>query len=245
MTRPSVLITGAGSGIGRATAQVFAREGWGVLCADLSSGAAAETAALIGEPGRSMAMDVTDEAQCEEAASAARSLGTLSAVVTCAGANGRARADEMERGLFDRIMSVNVTGTFLTARAAGRVMIEEGTRGSLTLISSINGVHALAGQAGYATSKAAVLMLAKVLAVDWGPLGIRVNSIGPGLTDTPMAAAMLADDARMRWAMERIPLKRVADPIDIAEVAFFLSTERARHITGAFVPVDGGWLTGA
>jgi NAD(P)-dependent dehydrogenase (short-subunit alcohol dehydrogenase family) len=234
MIRPSVLVTGAGSGIGRATAQVFAREGWGVLCADLSPGAAAETASLIGEPGRFFAMDVTDEEQCEEAALAARSL-----------ANGRARADEMDRKLFDRIMSVNVTGTFLTARAAGRVMIEEGIRGSLTLISSINGVHALAGQAGYATSKAAVLMLAKVLAVDWGPLGIRVNSIGPGLTDTPMAAAMLADEARMRWAMERIPLKRVADPIDIAEVAFFLSTERARHITGAFVPVDGGWLTGA
>lgn len=88
-------------------------------------------------------------------------------------------------------------------------------------------------------------MLAKVLAVDWGPFGIRVNSIGPGLTDTPMAAGMLADEKKMRWAMDRIPLKRVADPEDIGEVIHFLSSDSARHVTGVFVPVDGGWLTGA
>ncbi|MXX64073.1 MAG: SDR family oxidoreductase [Acidimicrobiia bacterium] len=241
----AVIITGAGSGIGRATARVFARKGWSVLCADLVADAAQKTAASIGDQARSFVLDVLDEDGCDRAVAAAVELGELSAVVTCAGANGRARADEMSRDMFEHIMGVNVTGSFLIARAAGRVMIEQGTRGAVTLISSINGVHALAGQAAYATSKGAVLMLAKVLAVDWGPFGIRVNSIGPGLTDTPMAAGMLADEKKMRWAMDRIPLKRVADPEDIGEVIHFLSSDSARHVTGVFVPVDGGWLTGA
>lgn len=241
----SVIITGAGSGIGRATARVFARNGWSVLCADLVADTAHETAASIGELARPFTLDVLDEEGCNRAVAAAAELGEPSAVVTCAGANGRARADEMPRDMFEHIMGVNVTGSFLIARAAGRVMIERGTRGAITLISSINGVHALAGQAAYATSKGAVLMLAKVLAVDWGPFGIRVNSIGPGLTNTPMAAGMLADEGKMRWAMDRIPLKRVADPEDIGEVAHFLCSDSARHVTGAFVPVDGGWLTGA
>ncbi len=241
----SVIITGAGSGIGRATAGVFAANGWAVLCADLVEETANATAASIGEQARPFLLDVLDEEGCDRAVEAAVGLGELAAVVTCAGANGRARADEMTREMFDHIMKVNVTGSFLVARAAGRAMIERGTRGAITLISSINGVHALAGQAAYATSKGAVLMLAKVLAVDWGPFGIRANSIGPGLTDTPMAAGMLADEAKMRWAMDRIPLGRVADPEDIGEVAYFLCSDSARHVTGAFVPVDGGWLTGA
>lgn len=240
----SVIVTGAGSGIGRATAEVFGRNGWAVLCADLNETAAKEVAATI-EGAAAVGLDVTDEQGCADAVRGAQDLGELAAVVTCAGANGRARADEMPLAQFEHIMKVNVTGTFLIAKHAGAAMVEAGTRGSMALISSINGVHALAGQAGYATSKAAVLMLAKVLAVDWGPFGIRVNSIGPGLTDTPMAAGMLADEEKMRWAMDRIPLKRVADPVDIGEVAHFLCSDAARHVTGAFVPVDGGWLTGA
>lgn len=242
---PSVVVTGAGSGIGQAVAVAFGQEGWDVLCADLDLNAAAVTADLIGSKAEAFELDVTDEEGCEEAVRVAASMSELTSVVTCAGANARASAHEMPMEVFNLVMSVNVNGTFHVAKAAGAKMIENETKGSMVFISSINGVHALAGQAAYATSKAAVAMLAKVLAVDWGSAGIRVNAVGPGLTNTPMAAGMIADEAKMRWAMDRIPMKRVAEPADVADVVTFLCSDKARHVTGAFVPVDGGWLTGA
>ena len=242
---PSVVVTGAGSGIGKAVATTFGRDGWDVLCADLDYSAAESTAESIGPNAHPYELNVTDEQGCSEAINAASSMSELTAVVTCAGANARAPGHEMTMDTFNRVMSVNVNGTFHIAKAAGARMIENATPGSMVFISSINGVHALAGQAAYATSKAAVAMLAKVLAVDWGAAGIRVNAVGPGLTDTPMAAGMLADEEKMRWAMDRIPMKKVADPSDIADVVHFLCSDKARHVTGAFVPVDGGWLTGA
>jgi NAD(P)-dependent dehydrogenase (short-subunit alcohol dehydrogenase family) len=190
-------------------------------------------------------LDVRDEAATDGAIAAAAALGELTSVVTCAGANTKATAHEMEIDAFRMVMDVNVAGTFLTCRAAARRMIADGTPGAMVLIGSINSVVALANQAAYATSKSAVLMLGKVLAIDWAPHGIRVNVVGPGLTRTPMAAGMLADEAKMAWAMERIPLKRVAEPRDIADVCTFLLSDQARHVTGTFVPVDGGWMTGA
>lgn len=241
----AVLVTGAGSGIGRATALTFAEAGWRVLCTDCDGDAATDTAATAGELAEALEVDVTDEGQCRDAVERASTLDELTAVIACAGINARAPAHEMNLELFEKVMSVNVTGTFLTARAAGRKMIEQGTKGSLVLVSSINAIHAHAGQAAYATSKAAVHMLAKTLAVDWAPFGIRVNAVGPGITDTPLVAKTLGDHDRMRWVMDRIPMRRVADPRDIAEVIFFLASDSARYMTGALVPVDGGWLTGA
>jgi NAD(P)-dependent dehydrogenase (short-subunit alcohol dehydrogenase family) len=240
----SAIVTGAGSGIGSAVAIALAGAGYRVLCADLDADAAARTAASI-DGAAPFGLDVCDEERSAEATEAAAELGRLTAVVTCAGANTKAAAHEMTVGAFRTVMDVNVTGTFLTCRAAARRMIADGTGGAMVLIGSINSVIALANQAAYATSKSAVLMLGKVLAIDWAGHGIRVNVVGPGLTRTPMAAGMLADDAKMAWAMDRIPLKRVAEPVDIADVVTFLLSDRARHMTGAFVPVDGGWMTGA
>ena len=240
----SAIVTGAGSGIGLGVATALGQTGHRVLCVDLDGDAAGRAAASI-DGSEPFALDVCDEERTAEAVHAAGELGLLSAVVTCAGANTKATAAEMSLDDFRRVMDVNVTGTFLTCRAAARRMIADGTPGAMVLIGSINSVLALANQAAYATSKSAVLMLGKVLAIDWAGHGIRVNVVGPGLTRTPMAAGMLADEAKVAWAMERIPLKRVAEPADIADVVTFLLSNAARHVTGAFVPVDGGWMTGA
>jgi NAD(P)-dependent dehydrogenase (short-subunit alcohol dehydrogenase family) len=239
------LVTGAGSGIGRGVAQVLAESGALVVCADLDIAGAQETALGL-DGARAEALDVVDEAMVDDLVERTeRDLGPIHAVVSCAGANAKGMPTEMDVATFERVMSVNVTGSWLVARSAARKMIERKSGGSIVLIGSINSVHALSGQVAYATSKGAVLMLGKVLAVDLGPHDIRVNVVGPGLTRTPMSAKMLADEEKMRWAMERIPTKRVAEPRDIADVVAFLVSDAARHVTGTFIPVDGGWLTGA
>lgn len=240
----SAIVTGAGSGIGLGVATALGQSGRRVLCVDLDGDAAGRAAASI-DGAEPFALDVCDEERTTEAVRSASELGRLSAVVTCAGANTRATAHEMTVDAFRRVIDVNVTGTFLTCRAAARQMIGDGTPGSMVLIGSINSVIALANQAAYATSKSAVLMLGKVMAIDWASHGIRVNVVGPGLTRTPMAAGMLGDESKVAWAMERIPLKRVAEPADIADVVTFLLSDAARHVTGVFLPVDGGWMTGA
>jgi NAD(P)-dependent dehydrogenase (short-subunit alcohol dehydrogenase family) len=244
MNVTAAIVTGAGSGIGSAVATVLGQRGHRVLCVDYDAAAAERTAAGI-DGAEPFALDVRDEDGSADAVKAAAALAPLTAVVTCAGANTKATAHEMEVDAFRTVMDVNVTGTFLTCRAAAREMIAAGTGGSMVLIGSINSVLALANQAAYATSKSAVLMLGKVLAIDWAPYGIRVNVVGPGLTRTPMAAGMIADESKMAWAMDRIPMKRVAEPVDIADVVAFLLSSQARHVTGTFLPVDGGWMTGA
>jgi len=239
------LVTGAGSGIGRAVAQVLADKGAQVVCADLDEEGALATASEL-KGARSALLDVSNEEMIDElVAKTERDLGVIDAVVTCAGANAKGTPTDMDVATFEHVMAVNVTGSFLVARSAARGMIERDTGGSIVLIGSINSVHALSGQVAYATSKGAVLMLGKVLAVELAQHEIRVNVVGPGLTRTPMSSGMLADEEKMRWAMERIPMKKVAEPSDIADVVSFLLSDAARHVTGTFIPVDGGWLTGA
>ena len=140
-------------------------------------------------------------------------------------------------------MAVNTTGSFVTARVAARAMIENGGGGSITLIGSMNSVAvSMAGQVAYAASKGAVLMLGKALAVDWGPLGIRVNVVLPGVTDTPLSRPSLTDPSSRSSALSNVPLRRPARPEDIADVIGFLASPAAAYLTGAAIPVDGGQL---
>jgi NAD(P)-dependent dehydrogenase (short-subunit alcohol dehydrogenase family) len=240
------LVTGAGSGIGAACARVLGGHGHEVVCADLDLAAAEATVASIAGPGAlALRLDVSDPAACEDAVAATvERFGRVDHVVTCAGTNMRAPAHELDLADFRRVMEVNVTGTLAVAQAAARDMIARDEPGSMVFIGSINSVIALPGQTAYGTSKAAVVMLGRILAVDWGAFNIRVNVVGPGLTRTPMAAAMIADEQRLAWAMERIPLQRVGEPEDVAEVVSFLLSDAARNVTGTFLPVDGGWMTG-
>jgi NAD(P)-dependent dehydrogenase (short-subunit alcohol dehydrogenase family) len=237
------IVTGAGSGIGAATAVVLAERGDHVVCADIDGAAAAATAAGLATAS-SVELDVTDDAACNAmVAAAVAEHGRVDSITTCAGIELGGPTLDFDADTFRRIMDVNVTGSFLSARAAARAMAEGGG-GAIVLIGSINSAIALPNAAAYCTSKGAIPMLARSLAVDLAADKIRVNAIGPGVTDTPMSAASLADPDRRTRLMSRIPLDRPASPTEMAKVAAFLTSDDASYITGAFIPVDGGWLAG-
>lgn len=236
------LVTGAGSGIGAATARALSRRGDQVVCADIDAAAAASVVAAI-DGAASLTLDVTDESQTADVVrETVDRFGGLDAVVTCAGVELGAPGLDLELDTLRKVLDVNLIGSFITSQTAARVMRDGEKGGSIVLIGSINSHMAFPGSAAYSTSKGGVLMLGRALAVDLAPLGIRVNVIGPGVTNTPMSGASLADPERRAALMNRIPLGRPAEPEEIAEVAAFLTSESASYVTGAFIPVDGGWL---
>jgi NAD(P)-dependent dehydrogenase (short-subunit alcohol dehydrogenase family) len=239
------VVTGAGSGIGAATARVLANRGDQVVCGDLDFASAQQTAAGLAD-ALAVQVDVSDEAACNRlAAAAVERYGRIDVIVTCAGIEIQGASLDYPIETFERVLDVNLKGTFLCARAAAREMIGRGEGGSVVMIGSVNSVRANAGAAAYCASKGGVLMLGRVLAVEWAEHGIRVNVIGPGVVDTPMSARSLGDPERRARLMGKTPLRRPADPAEIGRVAAFLSSSDSSFMTGAYVPVDGGSLAGS
>ena len=239
------IVTGAGSGIGRACARAMAARGDHVVCADINLSAAQETAAELGTSAMALIVDVSKSGSCDEMVAATTdAFGRVDGLANCAGIESGAPAHELSDEDWAATLAVNLTGSFFIARAAARSMIEQGDGGRIVLIGSINSQMALPGAAAYCASKGGVLMLGRSLAVDWAQYQITVNIVGPGVTDTPMSADSLADADRSARLLGRIPLGRVADPAETADVVTYLTSPGASYVTGAFVPVDGGWLAG-
>lgn len=241
------MVTGGASGIGRATAQRFVAAGASVVIADLDGGGAERTAKeLVAQGGAVLAcpVDVTDAAQIAEAVAAAESeFGRLDTLSCNAGlASYPVPALDADPDEFGRIFDVNVKGVWLCVRAAVPAMRRAGG-GAITITGSVMGERARPGFGAYASSKAAVNHLAKVLALELAADGIRVNCLAPVATDTPMLASFLGPDdpERARAAfIAGIPLGRLAQPEDIADAAVFLASDAARFLTGVVLPVDGG-----
>lgn len=240
------VVTGGASGIGLATAHRFADAGARVVVADLDrEGAdrAAEGITSQGGEAISVRVDVTD-AQAVDAmvASVREAFGALDVLSHNAGLAGYPTpALEASESDFDAITAVNVKGSWLTARACARLMLE-GDGGAMVLTGSVMGVRARPGFAAYAPSKAATNHLARTLALEWAPR-IRVNAVAPVATDTAMLPQFLGPEdpegARERF-VAGIPLGRLAEPEDVADVSVFLSSDMARFLTGVVIPVDGG-----
>ena len=242
-TDPRVaVVSGAGSGIGHAVAVALAAQGVRVGCLDLDEAAASAAADAL--PGAiPLVADVRDTAAVDRAVDElAQHAGRVDVAVACAGIEQHGTGHDLDLAVYQRIQDVNVLGSLNLARAAARRMVEGGRGGRIVLIGSINSQVSLPGQVAYATSKGAVLMLGRSLAVDFAADAITVNVIGPGITDTPMSAVSLADPERSRRILERVPLGRAADPSEIAAAVAFLASPEASYITGAYLPVDGGWL---
>jgi NAD(P)-dependent dehydrogenase (short-subunit alcohol dehydrogenase family) len=240
-TKKVTLVTGAASGIGRATALKLAERGDQLVCTDFASEQLQEMKDLTG--GICIAADVTNESEVDALIAATiAEYGRLDGVVHCAGIEETfVDARDMTLEVFEKTMRVNVTGSFLVARAAGRVMVPQAS-GSIVLMGSILSTVGYGGNAAYTASKGAVLQLGRALAVDWSKFGVRINVVGPGPVATPMSQASIDDPVRGAWLRERIPIGRPATTDDIAGVCAFLLSDEASYITGTYLPVDGGWL---
>ncbi|NJQ02030.1 SDR family oxidoreductase [Streptomyces zingiberis] len=246
LTGKPAFITGAGSGIGRSVALGFAACGAAVACFDRDAEAARTTAGLIGAAGgRSIAItgDVTSAHSLAEAVrTAVEAIGPIRTAVNCAGVAGATAAEDMSAEDFRRVVDINLTGVFLSAQAEARVMLAHGG-GSVVNISSMSGTIANRGllQAHYNASKAGVTHLTRSLATEWADRGVRVNSISPGYTLTPMNKRPEVA-GRLQAYADDTPLGRIAEVEEMVGPAVFLASDAASFVTGSDLIVDGGYV---
>jgi len=241
LDRRIALVTGAGSGIGRAVCARLAAEGARIAALDLDLEAARATASLLGPDHVALSADVADEAGIDAALElVAQRLGGLDMAVNAAGVAVSASLVDTTLDQWQRVMGVCLTGVFVCARAQARQMLKQGRAGVIVNIASTNAQQAGEGLSAYCASKAGVDMLTKVAALELAPRGIRVVAVGPGLTRTPMVSRLMANPAAYGEFIDNIPLARPAEPADIAAMVAFLCSDDAAYITGQTLYVDGG-----
>lgn len=265
------VVTGGGNGIGRACCQRFAEEGADVLVADLLDEPGAETVARVKERGREALFVHIDAASPQDnetmAQTAIERFGKVDVLVTAAGishadyVSGEHRLDQrmleeqakrfmepwtiltdLDLAAWQRVLDVNLTGTLLACRAIGPHMVEKKS-GSIITIASIAAKRPDAGPMSYTVSKAGVWMLTKSLARSLGPIGIRVNAIGPGFIDTNMTSLISGNEMIRNMALTQIPLGRMGKAVDIANTALFLASDESAYFTGEILHPDGGYFT--
>jgi meso-butanediol dehydrogenase/(S,S)-butanediol dehydrogenase/diacetyl reductase len=240
----TVIVTGGASGMGAATARLFAGAGAQVIIVDRDTEGAARVATEIGA-GAPLVGDVADSAFCDLCvATAVERTGRLDVLVNCAGTIVRADADGTSDDDWLRVMNVNVSGSFYMARAAVRVMKKQG-KGTVVNFGSIWGSVGGKGHVAYCASKGAIHQLTKAMALDHARDGIRVNAVCPGEVDTPMLrsarAVPVTNESLQKMADAVVPMGRLAQPEEIARVVLFLASDAASYMTGALVPVDAGY----
>jgi NAD(P)-dependent dehydrogenase (short-subunit alcohol dehydrogenase family) len=240
------IVTGGARGIGRAITTRFLEQGATVVIADRDLANAEATAgelAPIG-PVSAAALEVTDWAAVDRLMSdVVAEHGRLDICVNNAGVQAIAPSLEMTQEAWDNVVSVNLTGVFICAQAAGRRMVDAG-RGAIINMASAAAVLAIPGRAPYCATKAAVIALTKVLAVEWADKGVRVNALGPGWVQTDLVRAAI-DAGRLSEEdiARRTPLGRLAEPDEIADAALFLASDRSTYFTGQTLFPDGGFTS--
>lgn len=270
----TAVITGGGNGIGKACATRFAAEGANVVIADLLVEPGKAAVAEINDAGGEavfVELDASSQADNETmAATAVERFGAIDVVVTAAGiSDGEYRSGDIESQVkriaqaaeasavnpaasllnldldnWRRVIDVNLTGTLLAVRATASVMLDQGRPGSIVTIASIAARDPLWGSPSYPVSKAGVWMLTKNVSRTLAPLGIRVNSIGPGFIETNMTEAFASIDELHDGILAQTPMGRRGTPAEIANVALFLASDEASFVTGELIHPDGGWFTG-
>jgi NAD(P)-dependent dehydrogenase (short-subunit alcohol dehydrogenase family) len=232
----SIFITGAAHGIGEAIARVAASEGYRIGIFDLDGEGASRTAASLPD-AVALQGSVTDETEIEQALD---EFGEVpDAFVNNAGIVRFGPLIEMGETDWRAVVDVNLTGTFLGARAAARRMIDGGG-GAIVNLASINGIAPGPNSGAYAAAKAGVAMLTQQMSIEWGPSGVRVNSVAPGLIDGGMSAPIFADPVFREMRTSKIPVRRLGLCEDVAQAVMFLVSPASSYITGSQIVVDGG-----
>jgi NAD(P)-dependent dehydrogenase (short-subunit alcohol dehydrogenase family) len=246
MTKRSAFVTGGSYGVGAATALALAREGYAVAISATrreNLDATLKAIEAIGTQAIPVVLDLRVQASIERAFSEVISaLGTLNVLVNNAGANLRKRAVDVARAEWDAVIGANLTGTFFLTREFGRHLIGSGQPGSIINIASIHGLVGAAERSTYGISKAGLIHMTRMLAVEWAEHGIRLNAIAPGRMDTPSPsrAARTSDPKYMDTMLRRIPLRRLATVEEVAAAVCYLASPHAASITGQTLVLDGG-----
>ena len=240
------LVTGGGSGIGRAVCLRLGDEGAAVVVADVIPETARETAALCEERGAAslaLTMDVASAEDVERALDAAWArFGRVDILVNNAGVMSYRPLLYIKEADWDRTLAINAKGVFLCSQAAARRLVGAGLPGRIVNVGSITGDVAIQFQAHYAASKGAVRMLTKAMALELAEHAITVNQVAPGVVETGMTRELLADPAVAEVTLPLIPLGRAAQPEDVAAAIAFLASDDAAYVTGTTLVVDGGYL---
>ncbi len=244
LTGKVALVTGASRGLGRSIAQGLAEAGADLV---LTSRHLRDVEAVAAELGRGrrkvlpLQADVTQEAEVEEMVGrAVASMGKIDILVNNAGINIRKPVLDLTESDWDQTLDTNLKGCFLVAKAVGRHMLARQT-GSVVNIASMLATVVHPDRAAYASSKGGLVQLTRVLAVEWAPYNVRANAICPGPFLTDLNKAILNDPEKLRWFMDRLPMKRFGRPEELVGSVIFLASEASSYITGTTLYIDGGW----
>lgn len=241
------LVSGGSRGIGRALAEGFAVRGAQVVIAGRDADTLAQTAKEISLSDKPVQSIVCDVAKPEDVSNLVEKtlaqFGRIDTLLSVAGVNKRMKAEEYEVEEYDRIVDVNLRGSFILAQQVGKHMIQRES-GSIINIDSLNTYAPLTGVTPYAMSKAGVLMMTRALANEWGRHGVRVNSIAPGFFPTALSKQLWAQKKMQDWAVTNTPMGKLGDVKDLVGAAVFLASDAAAFVTGQTIRVDGGVTAG-
>lgn len=243
----AALVVGGTRGIGRAIVERFAESGAEVCLTGRDAGKASDLASSLeethGQPVSGVALDVTDRAGVREVVGGfAPRRDEPAILVYNAGVSPvYASAEKVEEEDWDAILATNLTGAFLSAQAFARRLIAEGRPGSIVFVGSVNSIVGDARLAAYTASKSGMAGMARTMALDWARHGIRVNVVAPGYVATDLTAGLRQNEKLLNALTDNTPLKRLAEPAEIADLVVFLASDSASYATGGVYPVDGGW----
>lgn len=242
--RRTAFVTGAATGIGAAIAVALARNGYDVAVSARQAERLADTEKQISELGAyavPLALDLSALEEIEPAVEKVfQAFGRIDVLVNNAGATLRKPVLEVTPDEWESVMQPNLKGTFFLCQKAGRRMIERGTAGCIINLASAHGVVGFPNRSVYGISKAALIHMTRMLAIEWAEYGIRVNAIAPGTVETASRAEILADPKVKETMLNRVPLHRFATPLEIADAVCFMASPAAAYMTGQTLLLDGG-----